>query len=169
MHIELSPIILQYFQVLATAASALAAFLSFKVASDNKRLTEENLRIAHKNRIYTRNSTNRAAAAKHEEMIANHPSLLSLHGVDSTLLDIIGVSSVEAAYLISSFTAGDLYYVDGEVTELTDYRKRLLESPKVRLFWSHMLDNKLLGPSPFCAMVNAYISHYFRNASEADI
>ena len=161
MATDLAPLILQALQVVAASASTVAAYLSFKVARENKRLSEQTLSIARANRVYTRNSTNRSAAAKHEEMIAQYPELLQLHGVEPDQLAQIGIGKTEAAYLISSFTAGDLFYTDGEVTELTEYRKRLLESPKVRVFWSAVLDNRLIGPSPFSEMVNAHIARRY--------
>ena len=60
---SLDPIVLQALQVITAIASTAAAYLSFSVARENRRLSTENLELAKKNRIYTRNSTNRAAAA----------------------------------------------------------------------------------------------------------
>ena len=166
---SLDPIVLQSLQVIAAIASSAAAYLSFSVARENKRLSAENLELAKKNRIYTRNSTNRAAAAKHEEMIAAHPELLELHGIDSKSLVQLGVTSTEASYLLSSFSAGNLYYLDGEVTELTEYRKQLLRSPKVRAFWSHVLNSGIIGAGPFAALINEHIKQVYGNSTDARI
>jgi hypothetical protein len=127
----------------AAVASATSAFLNWRISSTNKE--------------FNRYATNRAAAAKHEELIAQHPQLFDLHGFSHQSLSNVGISQVEVAYLLASFTAGDLFYQDGSVKRLTQYRTVLLQSAKVQGAWKEILKGKFIGPGPFATMVDAFL------------
>jgi len=148
---------LQILGVVAAAASAISAYLNWRVASANVKLSGENLSLAAANREYTRQATNRQAASKHEEQIALHPQLLDLHGFSHQNLQALNLTQVEVAYLLSSFTAGDLYYQDGTIKELTQYRKVLLQSTKVQTAWIQILKGKFIGSGPF-----SWLTHTFQ-------
>ena len=150
---------LQVLGVVAAAASAISAYLSWRIATANVKLASENLALAAANREYTRQATNRQAASKHEEQIAQHPQLLDLHGFSHQNLQALQLTQAEVAYLLSSFTAGDLYYLDGTIKELTQYRKVLLQSAKVQAAWTQILKGKFIGSGPFGNMVDAYIAN----------
>jgi hypothetical protein len=127
----------------AALASAISAALNWWVASAN--------------REYNRHATNRVAASKHEELIGQHPQLLDLHGFSHQNLVAVGLTQVEVAYLLSSFTAGDLFYLDGTIRELTQYRRVLLQSAKVQAAWKEILKGKFIGPGPFTTLVDAFL------------
>jgi hypothetical protein len=149
---------LQLLGVVASIALAIAAYLSWRVASATVTLTRENLSLAEASREYTRQAINRQAASRHEEQIGLHPELLDLHGFSHENLEALNLTQIEVAYLLSSFTAGDLYYIDGLIKELTPYRKVLLHSAKVQTAWVQILKGKFIAPGPFSNMVDAYIS-----------
>jgi len=127
----------------AAVASAVSATLNWRVSSSSKE--------------YNRHATNRAAASKHEALIGEHPQLLDLHGFSHQNLAPLGLTQTEVAYLLSSFTAGDLFYQDGTVKELTQYRKVLLQSTKVQNAWREILKGKFIGPGPFTRMVDEFV------------
>jgi hypothetical protein len=127
----------------AAIASAISAALSWWVA----RGTTE----------FNRHAANVQSASKYEELIAVHPGLLDLHGFSHKNLQQLGLTQVEVAYLISSFTAGDLFYRDGHIKELTKYRQVLLQSSRVQSAWKQVLKGKFILEGPFSTMVDAYI------------
>jgi hypothetical protein len=131
------------FSAAAAIGSAISAILNWRVASSNKE--------------FNRHATNRTAASKHEELIANHPQLLDLHGFSHQNLAKLGLTQIEVAYLLSSFTAGDLFYQDGKVKELTQYRKVLLQSGKVQVTWKEILKGKFIGPGQFTDLLDAHL------------
>ena len=129
---------------LAAIASATAAWSTFRLAS-----------MLSSTGRYT---TNFQAAAKHEELIAQHPELLDLHGFTHTALGNLNLTQIEIAYLIASFTAGDLFYRDGQVRDLTQYRTVLLQSRRVQAAWQHVLKGKFILPGLFSELVDQYIA-----------
>ena len=116
-----------------------------------------NWRVAQSMKEFNRHAANVQSAAKYEELIALHPKLLDLHGFSHENLGELGLSQVEVAYLISSFTAGDLFYRDGRVKELTKYRQVLLQSSRVQSAWKQVLKGKFILEGPFSTMVDRYI------------
>lgn len=138
-------------QALAAAISAFAAVCSAVAAWSS-------FRLASSLRSTNRYATNFQAAAKHEELIAKPPTLLDLHGYTHTELQKLGLGQIEVAYLISSFTSGDLFYRDREVRELTQYRSVLLQSRRVQGAWQHVLKGKFILPGPFSDLVDQYIA-----------
>jgi len=140
-----------HLQAVSAALSAVAAIASAAAAWSS-------FRLASILRNTSRYATNFQAAAKHEELIAQHPQLLDLHGFTPKALNEIKLTQIEAAYLISSFTAGDLFYRDRQVRELTQYRKVLLQSRRVQAAWQHVLKVKFILPGPFSELIDRYIA-----------
>jgi len=138
-------------QAVAAAVSALAAMASAAAAWSTFRLAS----ILRSTGRYT---TNFQAAAKHEELIAQHPELLDLHGFTHIALQALNLTQIEIAYLIASFTAGDLFYRDGQIRVLTQYRTVLLQSRRVQEAWQHVLKGKFILAGPFSELVDQYIA-----------
>ena len=137
-------------QAVAAAVSAVAAIASAVAAWSS-------FRLAAVLRNTSRYANNFQASARHEEMIAQHPQLLDLHGYTHTALQSLNLTQTEVAYLISSFTAGDLFYRDGDVKELTQYRTVLLQSRRVQDAWNQVLKGKFILGGAFSEMVDAYV------------
>jgi hypothetical protein len=81
--------------------------------------------------------------------------LLDLHGFSHQKQ--LGLTQIEVAYLISSFTAGDLFYRDGGIRELTRYRQVRLQSAEVQSAWKQLLKGKFILEGPFNTMVDRHI------------
>jgi hypothetical protein len=94
-------------------------------------------------------------------MIGKNPELLDLHGFSHTRLQELGLTQVEVAYLIASFATGRLYYQNNDKKELTEYRKALLGSEKVRTAWVNVLRGTFIIKSDFSDMVDENISSSF--------
>jgi hypothetical protein len=95
---------------------------------------------------------NLAAISDIERMIADNPQILELHGVSLQELEQSGITSNEIAYLLSSFTAGRLYYSSndgGTVSpfEVGSYRYNMLSSHRTRKAWP--IIKKLMEPGKY--------------------
>lgn len=135
-------------QTVVAVVSALIALASAWVAWQAMR----------ENRNITKHSSNYSYIAQAEAMIRENPDLLALHGVPPGLLKELGLSPAEATYLIHSFTAGDLYYRIQGTGALTTYRKVLLECPKVRAAWKHLIRGRFVSEGTFSEAVDAHLA-----------
>ncbi len=97
--------------------------------------------ISSKKQEFTISRMNNLAAITNiEQMIADNPQLLELHGIAMTQLEQSGITSKELAYLLSSFTAGRMYYSPndgGHITpfDIGSYRYNMLKSTRTRKAW----------------------------------
>jgi len=96
--------------------------------------------------------SNLASVSDIELMIADHPQLLEFHGISSQELEVAQVSGREVAYLLSSFTAGRMYYSADKARsvkpfERESYRYSMLKSPQTRRAWP--IIRKMMEPDSY--------------------
>jgi hypothetical protein len=129
---------------IAAVGSCISAYLNWRVALAAKE--------------FNNYATNVVTAGKGEELIGRHPQLLDLHGFSHQNLQKLDLSQEEVAYLITSFSAGDLFYRGGNHTELTKYRQILLQSARVQTAWKAILKGKFILDGQFSILVDRFIA-----------
>jgi hypothetical protein len=102
------------------------------------------------------------ALAQIEAKIGENPDLLELHGITATQLEEINISSKELAYLLSSFTAGSIYFRTVGIKSTRpfskeSYRYKMLKSSKTRAAWKIIREN-FMEPSAYMDSIDATIA-----------
>jgi hypothetical protein len=101
-----------------------------------------------------------------DQICHEHPELYELHGITAADLAREGVSPQELSYVVHSFDAGSAYYRIHSPTkvELTEYRRQMLQHPKVRKIWKAFIVGKTMSRSQFTEAVDQQIAALERQA-----
>ena len=107
-----------------------------------------------------------------EERLQDAPSLLRFHGIDETALTEIGITPKEFAYLLNSFTAGRLGYLDGGLSDsgtfkMGSYRHTMLSNPHVRKAWP--LLRPLIAPSAYRDAIDKTVKDLDESANQKPV
>jgi len=134
--------------VIVSVASCVVSVLSALIA----------VRALRTQRLVAAQQTLFAVSQKARDMVADHPELLQLHGISEATVAGLGVSKQETAYLIMSFVSGEAFYrlMDPPEIVFTDYRKALLDNPKVKLVWEKVIRKRLVSSGKFLDAVDCY-------------
>jgi len=91
-------------------------------------------------------------------MLVDHPTLLSLHGVEPSELDRLGITEVELAYMLNSIYAGQAYYAAGQSKKvvLSTYRQYVLNNPKFEKAWKAIIRDRLTLGTPFSEAIDNF-------------
>lgn len=97
--------------------------------------------------------------ARAREMLIDNPKLLALHSIDTSELEQDGIAYDELIYILHHIDAGSAYHRinDEEKVELTPFRKKFLENPKVRLAWKKYLRG-MFNPWAYSQAIDDYIA-----------
>ncbi len=96
------------------------------------------------------------------EMVIENPDLLRMHGISLDELSKDGVSPQEFLYIEAQLDAASaLSNIGGDhVVELTEFRKRFLENPKVQIVWKKYLRGRMFNVTPFSKAVDECIAQH---------
>ena len=102
--------------------------------------------------------TNLDLVNRGNEMIIEHPALLSLHGINEKQLNECGVNVTEFLYILNSFYAGQAYHSIGGIKKviLSDYRKKMLANEKVKHVWTKLIRNNMIAATPYAKAIDEY-------------
>ena len=105
-------------------------------------------------------NTNHDLHARARAMLLNNPELLALHLIDQGELEKDGLSCEELLYIVHHIDAGSAFHRIGgdNKIELTPFRKKFFENPKVRLAWKKYLRNKLFNPWAYSKAIDDHIA-----------
>ncbi len=106
-----------------------------------------------------------------DQMCQAHPELYELHGITAADLAREGVSPQELSYVAHSFDAGEAYYriQNPARVELTEFRRQMLQHPKVRTIWKAFILGKTLSRSRLTAAVDQCIADIERKATDSQV
>ena len=128
-------------------------------------------RVAVQKQLYTiKWNTNHDLHARARGMLIDNPNLLALHLIDMEELAKDGISCEELVYIVHHIDAGSAFHRLGgdQQIELTPFRKKFLENPKVRLAWKKYLRDKMFNPWAYSKALDDCISEIeARNPSES--
>jgi hypothetical protein len=118
--------------------------------------------ILYGNRIFraTMVAQSEASFVSIEQMLGDLPSALRFHGIAENEVTECGLTPGEFAYLLSSFTAGAIYYrthgeKGSEPFPLDSYRGVMIRSPQTRAAWP--LLRRCTDPSSYRVKIEATI------------
>lgn len=133
--------VLSEYSYLSVAAVALASLI-WTITWNRKRASEDqkwNRKKAREDQEKLAIISNLNKRIDIQLAIGNNPDLLRFHGITDEELSNAGVSPEELAYLVASFTAGEIWYrineKEIEVFRENSFRRRMLKSEQTRRAW----------------------------------
>lgn len=96
---------------------------------------------------------------KGNDLLKDNFSLLELHGVNLEKLKKLNVTKDEFIYILNSFYAGQAFHYINQSpfrVKLTNYRKIMLDNPKVEIAWKEIIRTNLIGVTKYVKAIDKY-------------
>ncbi len=96
---------------------------------------------------------------KGNEQLGKNINLLGLHGVDEIDVKKLNISEAEFLYILNSFYAGQAFYYIKQPfcrIKLSEYRKKMLENPKVEATWKEVIRPNLIGETSYVKAIDKF-------------
>lgn len=141
--------------IFSTLIAVFAVWISKRTLNEQKRIAKI--------------TSNYALLSKASSLILEHPNLLELHNISQDDLRQIGITEKEVVYIMQSMIAGQSYYEIEDPEKIdyrnfSEYRKNILNNPKVRAVWTKFMREKLVVTSPFILAVD----DFYKNLSVSE-
>ncbi len=100
--------------------------------------------------------------SKGNDFLCKNLSLLEFHGVNLKELKELNITEEEFIYILNSFYAGQaFYYIQQPImkVKLSEYRKKMLENPKVQAAWKKIIRPHLIGETKYVKSIDKFYAN----------